>query len=98
MNRNLALLAFAGHQRSESLHRVESNGRAERTQGPHRRFYHDERVHRRAGAWNQSRRHLDSITVHLHVDATFDLAGAGLNGWQLKQRMGVQVINVSPGA
>jgi hypothetical protein len=38
MNQNLAQLGFAGHQRSESLHRVESNGRAGRTQGRHRRF------------------------------------------------------------
>ena len=52
----------------------------------------------RAGAWHHARRHLDSTTVHLHVDETLDLAGAGLNAWQPKQRVGVQVINVSPGA
>ena len=38
MNRNLALLGFAGRQRAESLQKVERNGRAERTQGRHRRF------------------------------------------------------------
>jgi hypothetical protein len=47
---------------------------------------------------NHARRHLDSTTVHLYADETLDLAGAGLNGWQQKQRMGVQVIDVSPGA
>ena len=90
MSRNLALLGFAGRQRSESLHRVECNGRAERTQGPHRRFI--------AQRTNHARRHLDSNTVHFSVDKTLDLARAELNGWQPKQRTGVQVINVSPGA
>jgi hypothetical protein len=90
MNRNLALLGFAGRQRTESLHRVESNGRAGRTQGRHRRFI--------AQRTNHAPRHLDSTTVHLYVEKPLDLAGAGLNGWQQGQRMGVQVINVSPGA
>ena len=77
---------------------MECHGRAERTEGQHRGFYHDGMAHRRTGARNHARRHLDSTTVHLYADKTLDLAEAGLNAWQPKQRVGVQVINVSPGA
>ena len=77
---------------------MECHGRAERTEGQHRGFYHDGMAHRRTGARNHARRHLDSITADFSVDKTLNLAGAESNGWQPKQRMGVQVINVSPGA
>ena len=77
---------------------MERHGRAERAQRRHRRFYHDGMANHRAGAWHHARRHLNSTTVHFSVDKTLDLAETGLNGWQPKQRMGVQMINASPSA
>ena len=87
MNRNLALLGFAGRQRTESLMQRSCRTHTRTTQTFHR-----------SGAWHHARRHLDSTTVHLYADETLDLAEAELNGWQQKQRLGVQVINASPGA